>query len=150
MAGATPAQIEPLIRSIGLYRAKAKNCVGLAQAVVQKHGGDMPHTMAELTRLPGIGRKSANIVLTQGFGICEGIAVDTHVFRIAHRLQLAPQSADTPEKVERSLLKLVPRAYWSPLNHQWVMFGRETCPARAPRCPECPIAKWCPSCSQTR
>ena len=98
--------------------------------------------MAELQRLPGVGRKTANIVMNEGFGIIEGIAVDTHVFRIAHKLRLS--SADTPLATEQDLLKIYPQKMWGPINHQWVLFGREICSARKPKCHECFIADLCP------
>ena len=88
------------------------------------------------------------MVLNEAFGIVEGIAVDTHVFRIAHRLKFAGPSADTPAKTETALLKLYPREYWGPINHQWVLFGRETCIARSPKCGECFICDLCPSCGK--
>jgi endonuclease-3 len=101
--------------------------------------------MADLTRLPGVGRKTANIVLNNAFGIVEGIAVDTHVFRIAHKLRFSPKSSDTPTKVEQDLLALYPHEMWGPINHQWVLFGREVCIARRPRCLECPLHDLCPT-----
>lgn len=99
--------------------------------------------MKSLQKLPGVGRKTANIVLNEGFGIVEGIAVDTHVFRIAHRLKFS--NADTPLQTEQDLLKLYPRECWGPINHQWVLFGRETCIARKPKCAECFLNDLCPS-----
>ena len=95
-----------------------------------------------------MGRKTANVVLNEAFGIVEGIAVDTHVFRIAHRLKFAGPSADTPAKTEAALLKLYPREYWGPINHQWVLFGRETCIARNPKCATCFLCDLCPSCGK--
>ncbi len=145
MAEAKPVEIEEVIRTIGFYHVKAKNCIACAQMLLSEHAGEVPQTMEELTRLPGVGRKTANIVLTNAFGIVEGIAVDTHVFRIAHKLKFAPKSSDTPTKVERDLLALYPRDMWGPINHQWVLFGREVCIARRPKCMECPINDLCPS-----
>jgi endonuclease-3 len=145
MAQARPGDIEKVIRSIGFYRVKAKNCIACAQMLLADFGGEVPRTMDELTRLPGVGRKTANIVLNNAFGIVEGIAVDTHVFRIAHRLRFSPTSSDTPDKTERDLLALYPREMWGSVNHQWVLFGREVCDARRPRCPECPLSDLCPS-----
>ncbi len=143
LAEADPQDVEEVIRNIGLYRVKAKNCVRLAQILLECHGGEVPSTMEELQRLPGVGRKTANIILNQGFGIVEGIAVDTHVFRIAHRLGFSV--ASTPDKVEADLLQLFPKERWQPINHHWVLFGREVCIARRPRCGECPICDLCPS-----
>jgi endonuclease-3 len=145
MAQARPQDIEEVIRSIGFFRTKARNCIGCAQMLLSDYGGEVPRSMAELTRLPGVGRKTANIVLNNAFGIVEGIAVDTHVFRIAHQLRFSPPSSDTPDKTERDLLALYPRELWGPINHQWVLFGRETCIARRPRCSQCPISDLCPS-----
>jgi endonuclease-3 len=145
MAQADPNDIEKIIHSIGFFHVKARRCVECAQMLLADFGGEVPHTMAELTRLPGVGRKTANIVLTSAFGIVEGIAVDTHVFRIAHRLRFSPKSSETPDKTERDLLALYPRAMWGAVNYQWVLFGREVCTAARPRCPECPVADLCPS-----
>lgn len=145
MASATPEEVAEHIHSLGFYKSKARHCVECAQMIVSEFGGEVPHTMDELTRLPGVGRKTANIVMNVGFGIVEGIAVDTHVFRIAHRLKFAGPSADTPAKTEDALLKLYPRECWGPVNHQWVLFGRQTCAARSPKCGECFLADLCPS-----
>ena len=146
MAAASPEEVAEIIRSLGFYKTKARHCVEAAQAIVADFGGEVPHTMAELTSLPGVGRKTANIVLNVGFGIVEGIAVDTHVNRIAHRLALSPKTHEKePLKTEQDLLKLLPREYWRDVNHQWIRFGREVCSAKAPRCAECPMADICPS-----
>jgi endonuclease-3 len=144
MAGAEIVQVEETIRSIGLYRNKAKNCVACAQVILSDFGGEVPNTMADLIKLPGVGRKTANIVLNCAFGKAEGIAVDTHVFRIAHKLLLT--KADTPNQVEKDLLAIYPIEYWGIINHMWVLFGREFCIARNPRCFECPVGDICPSC----
>ena len=121
MAGATPAEIAEVIRSLGFYKTKAVHCVEAAQMIMADFGGEVPHTMAELVRLPGVGRKTANIVMNVGFGIVEGIAVDTHVNRIAHRLRLSPKThAKEPLKTEQDLLKIIPRELWGPVNHQWI------------------------------
>jgi endonuclease-3 len=147
MASANVSEIEAVIRSIGFYRVKAANCVKLARMLLAEFGGEVPQTMEELTRLPGVGRKTANIVLSNAFGIVSGIAVDTHVFRIAHKLGFSPASHNTPEKVERDLLAVFPEELWGAVNHQWVLFGREVCIARKPRCATCPLADLCPSIS---
>ena len=121
MAGATPAEVAEVIKSLGFYKTKAKHCVEAA-------------------------RKTANIVLNVSFGIVEGIAVDTHVNRIAHRLKLSPKTHEKePLKTEQDLLKILPREYWNDVNHQWIMLGREICDARKPLCGECPLADICPS-----
>ncbi len=146
MAGATPSQIAEVIKSLGFYKTKAKHCVEAAQMIVADYGGEVPADMKELVKIPGVGRKTANIVLNVGFGIVEGIAVDTHVNRIAHRLALSPKThAKEPLKTEQDLLKILPCEYWNDVNHQWISFGREICDARKPRCEECPLADLCPS-----
>lgn len=145
MAQANVEEVMDIIHSIGFYRNKAKNCIACAQMIMSDFGGEVPRTMEELQKLPGVGRKTANIVLNEAFGIVEGIAVDTHVFRIAHKLKFAGPSADTPAKTEQALLKLYPREYWKPINHQWVLFGREFCIARRPKCSECFISDLCPN-----
>ena len=146
LAGATPTEVGEVIKSLGFYKTKAKHAVACAQMIVADYGGEVPADMAELVKLPGVGRKTANIVLNVGFGIVEGIAVDTHVNRIAHRLMLSPKThAKEPLKTEQDLLKIIPREYWSQVNHQWISFGREICDARKPRCGERPLADICPS-----
>ena len=146
LAAASPEEVAEVIRSLGFYKSKARHAVEAAQMIVSDYGGEVPHTMAELTRLPGVGRKTANIVLNVSFGIVEGIAVDTHVNRTAHRLALSPKTHEKdPLKTEQDLLKLLPREYWRDVNHQWIRFGREVCSAKAPRCAECPMADICPS-----
>jgi endonuclease-3 len=147
MASADPREVEEVIRSIGFYRVKAKNCVACAQMLCSEFAGEVPHSMDELRRLPGVGRKSANIVLNVAFGVVEGIAVDTHVFRIAHQLRFS--AAKTAGATEADLLDLYPRDYWKRINHQWVLFGREICVARRPSCVICPLAAdfLCPSAS---
>ena len=134
LAQATPAEVGEVIKSLGFYKTNAD------------YGGEVPADMKELVKLPGVGRKTANIVLNVGYGIVEGIAVDTHVNRIAHRLMLSPKThAKEPLKTEQDLLKILPREYWSQVNHQWISFGREICDARSPRCDVCPLADLCPS-----
>ena len=145
LAAASPEEVAEVIRSLGFYKSKARHAVEAAQMIVSDYGGEVPHTMAELTRLPGVGRKTANIVLNVSFDIVEGIAVDTHVNRIAHRLALSPKTHEKePLKTEQDLLKLLPHEYWRDVNHQWIRFGREVCSAKAPRCGECPMADICP------
>ena len=146
MAAASPEEVAEIIRSLGFYKTKACHCVQAAQAIVADFGGEVPHTMAELTSLPGVGRKTANIVLNVGFGIVEGIAVDTHVNRIAHRLGLSPKTHERePLKTEQDLLAILPRELWGPVNHQWIRHGRDTCTARAPKCDGCVLEDICPS-----
>lgn len=148
MAGASVADVMDVIKSLGFYKTKAKHCVEAARMIVADYGGEVPSTMRELQKLPGVGRKTANIVLNVGFGIVEGIAVDTHVNRIAHRLTLSPKTHEKePLKTEQDLLKILPHEYWESVNHQWISFGREICSARSPKCAECPLADLCPSCN---
>lgn len=146
MAAASPEELAEIIRSLGFYKTKARHCVEAAQAIVADFGGKVPHTMTELTSLPGVGRKTANIVLNVSFGIVEGIAVDTHVNRIAHRLGLSPKTHERePLKTEQDLLAILPRELWGPVNHQWIRHGRDTCTARAPKCDGCVLEDICPS-----
>lgn len=148
MAGASVADVMDVIKSLGFYKTKAKHCVEAARMIVADYGGEVPSTMRELQKLPGVGCKTANIVLNVGFGIVEGIAVDTHVNRIAHRLALSPKTHEKePLKTEQDLLKILPHEYWESVNHQWISFGREICSARSPKCAECPLADLCPSCN---
>lgn len=146
LAAAKVEDVSDIIHSIGFYRTKAANCIKCAQMVLSEYGGEIPRDINELQKLPGVGRKTANVVLNEAFGIVEGIAVDTHVFRIAHRLKFA--KADTPAKTEEELLALYPREYWGPINHQWVLFGREVCDAKKPRCIDCFLHDICPSCGK--
>ena len=143
LAEADVGDVSEIIRSIGFFRTKAANCVKCAQMVLSDFGGEVPRTMEELQTLPGVGRKTANIVMNAGFGIVEGIAVDTHVFRIAHKLKLS--NAKDPSATERDLLKIIPRELWGPVNHQWILFGRAVCSAKRPNCEECFLADLCPS-----
>lgn len=146
LAAATPAEVAEVIKSLGFYKTKARHCVEAAQMIVSDYGGEVPADMKELTRLPGVGRKTANIVLNVSFDIVEGIAVDTHVNRLAHRLKLSPKThAAEPLKTEQDLLKILPHEYWKSVNHQWIRFCREVCPARSPHCDGCPLEDICPS-----
>lgn len=143
MASADPKEVEEVIHSLGFYHTKAKNCVRCAQMILTDFGGEVPHTMKDLVKLPGVGRKTANIVLNCAFGQAEGIAVDTHVFRISKRWRLS--AATEPLKTEQDLLKVIPREWWPMVNHSLVLFGREYCMARNPHCSACPINDLCPS-----
>ena len=124
--------LEEEIRSTGFFRNKAKNIIGMAKKLVTDFGGQVPRTMEEMLTLPGVARKTANVVLGTAYGIPTGIVVDTHVFRIARRLKLSNQK--TPEKVEQDLIKLVPRERWITFGHQMIWFGRKVCQARKPLC----------------
>lgn len=139
LAAANPADVEQIIHSLGFFRVKAANCIKCAQGIIDLYDGTVPRTIAELTKLPGVGRKTANVVLAEAFGIAEGIAVDTHVFRIAHVLDFS--CGDTPQQVEKDLCDLYPQKDWVTINRRWVLFGRRICIARRPRCADCPLAE---------
>ncbi|MCA1943882.1 MAG: endonuclease III [Desulfovibrio sp.] len=142
MAAAEVAEVEDLIRSTGFFRSKAKHLVSAAQLVQRRYAGQVPASMPALLELPGVARKTANIVLANAFGIQAGVAVDTHVKRLAWRMGLT-ESRDVG-KIERDLMTLVPQADWGRANHWLVLFGREVCTARSPRCGSCPVREWCP------
>ena len=139
--------LEKMIYSTGFYRAKAKNISGMAKAVLAGHGGKMPRTMEELVHLPGIGRKTANIILSEGYGIVEGIAVDTHVKRLSTRLGFT--KSPNPEIIERDLAGLAPKSEWHFLSNGLIWHGRRVCFARKPDCTGCALNKLCPSAFKT-
>ena len=141
-AGADPAAFEQEIRRIGLYRNKAKSIQRCARKLVERHGGRVPETMAELVELDGVGRKTANVVLGNAFNKNFGVVVDTHVARLSTRLGLTREK--TPEKIEQALMKLVPEADWTPFSHWLIWHGRRRCFARSPDCANCEIKKLCP------
>jgi endonuclease-3 len=141
LAEAAPADVEEIIRSTGFFRAKTKSVIGFARELVEQHGGELPRTIPAMTRLPGIGRKTANVVLGHAFGINEGIAVDTHVLRVTNRLGLA--HGDDPLKVEAELMALVPRERWTRTTDLIIFHGRKVCDARRPACGRCPIFQLC-------
>ncbi len=143
MARARRPVLERLIQSTGFFRNKTKNLIGMAQALVADHGGEVPKTMEELHALPGVGRKTANVVLGNAFGINVGVTVDTHVARLSQRLRLTLH--DDPVKIERDLMPLFPQADWALLSHLLIFHGREVCIARRPRCEACVLADLCPS-----
>jgi len=142
-ANADLAELEQSVRTAGFFRNKAKNIQACCRALVTNHGGEVPRTMDELTALDGVGRKTANVVLGNAFGINVGIVVDTHVTRLANRLNLTQQSDAV--KIEEALLPLVPRAQWTMFSHWLIWHGRRRCGARKPDCARCEIAKLCPS-----
>ncbi|HVZ49951.1 MAG TPA: endonuclease III [Gemmatimonadaceae bacterium] len=148
LAAAPIGEVEDIIRSTGFFRNKARSITGLARAVVADHGGALPDTMDALVTLPGIGRKTANVVLGNAFGKNEGVVVDTHVGRLATRLGFSRHT--DPVKVEADLAALFPRRSWTMLAHLLIWHGRRVCDARKPRCTECGIARLCPSASFTR
>jgi endonuclease-3 len=142
-AAAPLAALESDIRRIGLYRNKAKNLKATCQTLVEKHGGEVPRTMEELTRLAGVGRKTANVVLGNAFGLNVGVVVDTHVARLSRRLGLSSQTA--PDKIEAGLQALAPQENWMQLSHWLIWHGRRRCFARGPDCPACEIKAYCPT-----
>jgi endonuclease-3 len=142
-AEADPAQLEQEIKTTGFYRNKTRNIQACCRSLVERHGGEVPRTMDELTRLDGVGRKTANVVLGNAFDTNAGIVVDTHVARLSQRLGLTKQS--DPEKIERELMELVPKEQWTLWSHWLIWHGRRRCFARAPDCPHCEIRKLCPS-----
>jgi endonuclease III len=142
-AAADPDELEALVSELGLFRNKARNLRASAAFVVERHGGEVPATMGELCALPGVARKTANVVLANGFGIHEGIAVDTHVGRLARRLGLSA-GAD-PVAVERDLIRLFPKEEWLAVSDLLIHHGRRTCAARRPACGSCVIEDLCPS-----
>ncbi|HYT03443.1 MAG TPA: endonuclease III [Gemmatimonadales bacterium] len=142
-AAADPAVLERAIHSTGFFRNKTKSIIGMAQALVERHGGEVPNTMEELVQLPGVGRKTANVVLGTWFGKNEGVVVDTHVQRLATLLGLT-QEKDAV-KIERDLMALVPRDKWTWFSHTLILHGRRVCIARRPKCEICVVNRWCPS-----
>ena len=147
MAAATLDQIQERIKSTGFYHNKAKSIQGAARKIIADFGGQVPQTLAELITIPGVARKTANVVLGVCFGKAEGIVVDTHVFRIARRLELA--SGDTPEKVEQELMQILPRDRWIRFSHQIIQHGRQVCTARNPKCNVCNLEPLCRSKDKT-
>src|SRR5437773_12154297 len=143
LAAAKQEELEDLIRSTGFFRNKTKSLIGMADAVVEKHGGEIPSTMEDLTRLPGVGRKTANVILGNAFEKNEGVVVDTHVGRLSRLLGLTRQT--DPIKVELQLMKLFPRKVWAKLSHLLIFHGRRICIARSPKCELCVLNDICPS-----
>ena len=139
-------EIEEDIKTCGFYRAKAANIKAACRKIVDEFGGQVPHTMEELVTLPGVGRKTANVVLGNAFGI-PGIACDTHVLRVSRRLQLS-ENTDDPVKLEFDLDDIVPKKDWTLFSHLLILHGRNICVARKPHCPECPIAPHCPAANR--
>lgn len=143
LADADRETLEAMIKSTGFFRSKAKSLVGMAQALVERHGGQVPRTMDDLTALPGVGRKTANVVLGNAFGVNDGIVVDTHVARLSKRLGLTRET--DPVKIERALMPLFPREHWTMLSHLLIEHGRRVCDARRPKCEQCVLNDLCPS-----
>jgi endonuclease-3 len=143
LAVADAEELEELIRSTGFFRNKTKSLLGMARGVVEGHGGEIPADMEALTKLPGVGRKTANVILGNAFGKNEGVVVDTHVTRLSNRLGLTTHQ--DPVRIEQDLIRQFPREQWTLLSHLLIDHGRAICVARAPRCPQCPLADICPS-----
>lgn len=143
LARAEPTELEPMIYKSGFFRAKAKNLIGMARAVVERHGGKIPETMEELVALPGVARKTANVVLGSALGKNVGVVVDTHVARVAARLGLTTES--DPVKIEQDLMRLVPQEQWTIFAHRLIWHGRRVCHAKRPDCEHCHLAPVCPS-----
>jgi endonuclease-3 len=145
LARAKPAEVEAIIKSTGFFRNKTRSLIGMAQALVADHGGVVPRTMAALLTLPGVGRKTANVILGNAYGINDGVTVDTHVTRLSRLLGLTRH--EDPIRIEQDLMTLFPRDHWALLSHLLIFHGRQVCIARRPRCPECVLSDLCPSSS---
>ena len=145
-ADSSPDELEADIRPTGFYRNKARSLRGMASVLVEEHGGEVPRTMSELVALPGVGRKTANVVLGNAFGTNEGIVVDTHVRRVSSRLGLT-ESQD-PVKIEQDLMEVVPEEDWTVFSHLLILHGRRTCKSRKPDCPNCTLNDICPSAGE--
>ncbi len=143
LANAQQEDVEEIVRSTGFFRNKAKNIIGFARAVMADHDGVVPRSLDELAALPGVGRKTANVILGNAFGIDEGVVVDTHVKRLSARLAFT--AYDDPVKVEQELMTLFPRERWTMLSHLLIWHGRRVCDARSPRCEACIVSGLCPS-----
>jgi endonuclease-3 len=147
LAEANTTVVEQLIKTTGFYRAKAKNIQGAARVLVEKFGGEVPTTIAEMIELPGVARKTANVVLGSWFGIPSGVVVDTHVLRLSKRLELTKQ--DDPVKVEQDLQKVIPQDRWIQFSHELIHHGRQVCVARRPQCADCSLERECNSADKT-
>ncbi len=147
MAAASLPELEELIRTTGFFRNKAKNIQGAARVVTEEFGGKVPQTMEEILRLPGVARKTANVVLGSWYGIAVGVVVDTHVMRLSQRLELTKSTA--PVKVEQDLMKIIPQDRWIAFSHELIHHGRQVCVARKPRCVDCTLERLCNSKDKT-
>jgi endonuclease-3 len=143
MAKAEPTDLEPLLSTLGMFRQKSKNLVSLARKLVELHGGEVPHTLAELVELAGVGRKTANVVLGVAFNAPEGVVVDTHVQRLSQRLGVTKHTE--PVEIEQVWMQLLPRDSWDLVSHTLIFHGRRICLAMRPKCEECGVADMCPS-----
>lgn len=144
LANADLRDVEKILSSIGLYKNKSKHAVGMAKMTISDFGGELPCDVDKLQKLPGVGRKTANIIMGVGFNKPVGIAVDTHVNRISHRLALVPKTKKDPMSVEECLLKVFDESLWGRVNHEMVLFGREFCTSKNPKCDTCPLRDMCP------
>ncbi len=147
MAGASLPELEELIRTTGFFRNKAKSIQGAARVVTEEFGGKVPQTMEEILRLPGVARKTGNVVLGSWFNIAVGVVVDTHVMRLSRRLELTTETS--PEKVEQDLMKMLPQDRWIAFSHELIHHGRQICLARAPKCADCTLETLCNSADKT-
>jgi endonuclease-3 len=147
MAAASLPELEELIRTTGFFRNKAKSIQGAARVVTEEFGGKVPQTMEEILTLPGVARKTGNVVLGSWYGIAAGVVVDTHVMRLSRRLELTKETS--PEKVERDLIKIIPPDRWIAFSHELIHHGRQICVARKPRCVDCTVEKLCNSSDKT-
>ena len=145
-ASISQEELEDLVRTTGFFRNKAKNIRAMAATLLTEHGGEVPRTLEALAALPGVGRKTANVVLGNAFGLDEGVVVDTHVTRLSHRLGLTTKT--TAEKIEQDLIRLFPRELWTDLSHWLIWHGRRRCSARRPDCPHCELQDICPSANR--
>jgi endonuclease-3 len=143
LARAEPSDVEEIIKSTGFFRNKTRSLIGMAQGLVADHGGEVPHTMEQLRRLPGVGRKTANVVLGNAYDINEGVTVDTHVARLSRLLGLSRE--EDPVRIEEELMRLFSQEDWGLLSHLLIFHGRQVCIARRPRCGDCVLARLCPS-----
>jgi endonuclease-3 len=142
LAKARISDVEKIVKPLGFFRSKAKNICGMARALVKEHNGKIPRSLDELVALPGVGRKTANVVLGTAFGIPSGVVVDTHVKRISHLLGLT--DSKNPDIIERDLMEILPKSEWIMYSHRLIHHGRQICIARRPKCTECPLLPYCP------
>ncbi len=147
MAEASPAVLEEMIKPTGFFRNKTKSIIGAGRVVMEEFGGEVPHTMDELLRIPGVARKTANVVLGSWFRIAVGVVVDTHVLRLSRRLELTTN--DGPGKVEQDLMRVIPKGRWIDFSHEVIFHGRQICAARTPRCADCTLERVCNSTDKT-
>ena len=146
LAKAKQKDVEKIIHSTGFYKNKAKNLIGCAKVLLSEYGGKMPTTIEEMVKIPGVGRKTANVVLGEVHGISEGIVVDTHVTRLSNRLGFTKHQDAV--KIERDLMEIIPKEEWIHFSHRLIQHGRKVCDARKPMCGDCTLAKWCPSANK--